>query len=238
MDATATAILGKLKIVDGERERRGRDPSLNAKVAALKTFQQRRFSHTYADLLPSPRYGAAARFFLDELYGPEDFSRRDAQFSRVVPALVRLFPSEVVETVGTLGELHALSETLDTLMATQLASALIAPPDYIRAWQATGRAAERRNQIDLTLRVAGQLDRFTRKPLLRHSLRLMRGPAKAAGLTELQRFLEAGFDTFREMRGAQEFMALVEAREQALAAALFSADRSSALALLPSEGQS
>ena len=32
------------------------------------------------------RYAGAARFFLDELYGPGDFSQRDAQFARVVPA--------------------------------------------------------------------------------------------------------------------------------------------------------
>ena len=74
-------------------------PELQAKVLLLKAFQRQRFARTYEDLLDTPRYGAAARFFLDELYGPTDFTRRDAQFARVVPALVRLFPPEVVETV-------------------------------------------------------------------------------------------------------------------------------------------
>ncbi len=59
----------------------------------------------------------AARFFLDDLYGPEDFTRRDEQFARVVPGLVRLFPQEIVGTVISLGELHALSEQFDTAMA-------------------------------------------------------------------------------------------------------------------------
>jgi hypothetical protein len=52
---------------------------------------------------------------------------------------------------------------------------------------------------------------------------MMRGPARAAGLSELQRFLESGFDIFRAMNGAQEFIAIVGARERALAAALFAA---------------
>ena len=86
MSASAVAILGLLKVVDAERERRSADPGLNARVAALKAFQQRRFSHTYADLLASSRYGAVARFFLDELYGPSDFTRRDEQFARMVRA--------------------------------------------------------------------------------------------------------------------------------------------------------
>jgi len=67
------------------------------------------------------------------------------------------------------------------------------------------------------------LDRVTRLPLLRNSLRLMRGPARAAGLGELQRSLETGFDTFRSMKGAQEFIALVGSRERDFAAALFAA---------------
>ena len=197
-----------------------------AGVAALKAFQQRRFSHSYADLLTTARYGAASRFFLDELYGPMDFTRRDAQFARVVPALVRLFPHEVVETVAALAELHALSESLDTTMASQLGPVVVTPLEYIRIWQATGRVAERAAQIDLTLNVATRLDRFTRKPLLRNSLRLMRGPARAAGMAELQHFLETGFDTFRAMRGAEEFISIVQSREQALAFTLFGADLS------------
>ena len=51
----------------------------------------------------------------------------------------------------------------------------------------------------------------------------MRGPARAAGLAELQRSLEAGFDTFRKMKGADEFIATIAAREQDFAAALFAA---------------
>jgi len=225
MSATTEAILANLKIVADERALRVNVPGLAAKVSALKEYQQRRFVHTYADLLATTRYGAAAQFFLDELYGPSDFSRRDTQFARVVPALVRLFPSEVVQTVATLARLHALSETLDSTMARHLVDdTQITAHPYIRAWQATGRVADRESQIALTLEVASRLDRFTRKPLLRNSLRLMRGPARAAGLGELQQFLENGFDTFRAMKGSQEFISIVELRERALASSLFQAD--------------
>ncbi len=229
MSAAADSILCHLETVDAERARRSAVPGLEARVAALKTFQQRRFSHTYADLLESARHGPAARFFLDELYGPRDYSRRDTQFARVVPALVRLFPREIVDTVRRLAELHALSETLDTAMALQLDGKHVTPLRYIRAWQLVGRDADRQAQIAVTLDVARRLDRLTRKVLLRQSLHLMRGPARAAGLGELQAFLEAGFDTFRAMKGAEEFLATVRTREEALSAALFAADTSEAI---------
>jgi hypothetical protein len=242
VSAAGESILASLAVVAAERARRANVAGFATRVAALKGFQQRRFSHTYADLLASARYGAVARFFLDELYGPNDFTRRDAQFARMVPAMVRLFTSDVVETVATVSGLHALTETLDTAMAEHLDGDGVGAIDYVRAWQAVGRPAERERQIAMTVDVAERLDRLVRKPLLGSGLRLMRGPARAAGLTELHRFLESGFETFREMKGASEFIAMVTTREHALAAALFGADLDGAsvgrspehaLALLP-----
>lgn len=221
MTADARSILEQLAVVERERAARAADAALAESVVALKDYQQRRFASTYADLLSSPRYAPAARFFLDELYGPRDFSSRDAQFARVVPAMVRLFPTEIVSTVQTLAGLHALSETLDTLMARRLKGSAIDRPSYVDAWQHTGDAVQRERQIALTLVVGSSLDRLTRKPFLRGALHMMRGPAKAAGLPALQEFLEVGFDTFKAMGGATDFLSTVGARERALAKALF-----------------
>jgi hypothetical protein len=223
MPADTQAILDQLRCVGLERERRNAAPALARAVQRVKHYQQLRFSHTYADLLGSERYAGAARFFLDDLYGPRDFTDRDQQFARVVPALVRLFPQEIVETVYTLAQLHALSEQLDSTMGSFLIDTEISGPHYIRAWQFCGDAPARERQIALTLEIGASLDRLTRKPLLRHTLHLMRGPARAAGLADLQQFLERGFDTFRAMRGARQFLDLVGARERALASALFDA---------------
>lgn len=223
MGSHAESILHDLQRVGDERHRRRADPTLGERVRAAKAYQQRRFSHTYADLLEHPRYRAASRFFLDELYGPTDFTRRDDQFARVVPAMVRLFPDDIIGTVSTLASLHALSEQLDTQLAGHLGAPGVDAPAYVAAWQATGRPEAREQQIALTVRVGERLDRLTRNPVLRHSLRMMRGPARAAGLTELQQFLESGFDTFRAMRGAQDFLTMIGQRERELAAVLFAA---------------
>ena len=223
MPADASSILADLRLVAAERERRAASVDLMARVQAIKHYQQRRFSHTYADLLAAPRYAAVARFFLDELYGPHDFTERDAQLARIVPALVRLFPQAMVDAVGTLVQLHALSEVLDSRMGANLDGVDVDASRYIEAWCATGMVESRERQIALTLEVGTALDALTRKALLRNSLRLMRRPAHAAGLGALQTFLEAGFDTFKAMGGAQEFLSLIESREHRLADALFAA---------------
>lgn len=226
MPPAADQILQGLQAVAAERAARAGDSPLAASCDAVKRYQHARFGVTYVDLMAQRRYARAAEFFLTDLYGPADFSDRDDQFARIVPALVRLFPGHIVETVGELAELHALSERLDTAMARQRladrpASAAVAGADYGRWWRAVGDPQARERQIALMVAVGQALDRYTRNLLLRQSLRLMRGPAAAAGLGALQGFLERGFDTFREMAGAQVFLDTIATRERQLAAALF-----------------
>jgi hypothetical protein len=224
MTSAADRIIEHLGRVNAERAHRQLTPGLAARVDDVKRYQQRRFAATYWDLLGSERYARAANFFLNELYGPQDFRRRDAQFLRVVPALVRLFPADVVDTVCRLAELHELSEALDTRMglAVPIAGGPLCASAYVLAWQACGRAPDRDRQISLTIQLGRMLDHLTRKPVLRHSLRMMRGPARAAGLAELQVLLESGFDAFKVMGGAKDFLKLVEERERRLAVAMFS----------------
>ena len=224
MSTTASVILAHLQRVDAERVFRLGSPEIKAKVDAIKFYQHQRFSLTYADFLTSDRYGPAARFFLDELYGPRDFAARDAQFAKVVPTIVRLFPRQLVDTVKALAELHAISEHLDSATGLALVSVAVDALAYTQAWQAASSPTEREHQIALTIDLGQSLDRLTRKPLLHKSLRMMRGPAVAAGLGDLQRLLEAGFDAFAAMGGAQEFLRVVGARERALAQRLFAAD--------------
>jgi len=62
---------------------------------------------------------------------------------------------------------------------------------------------------------------------------MMRGPAQAAGLGALQGFLEAGFEAFGHMGGADDFLNTIATREQAwLNRLLDHAGASAALAAL------
>ncbi len=240
----AHRIIEHLATVTRLRALRQADPALGRQVLALKAYQAARFELTYADLLANTRYRPAAQFFLDDLYGPQEFSQRDDQFGRIVPGLVRVFPEELVQTLELLSQLHALTEALDDGAARQLPGL---PPDaagYAAAWQATGRAPAREQQIKLTLSIGAALDHYTRNRLIHSTLKLMRKPARKAGLGDLQQFLERGFDAFGGMKGAGEFLAWVGERERALAAALFApgapaaaarprGEREGALAQLP-----
>ena len=221
LKSTGEKIIISLQQVARERMLRASDAVLGEAVVRVKAFQHDRFARTYADLMADARYQDVTNFFMDDIYGPGDFSQRDTQFARIVPALVRLFPSEIVQTIAQLAELHALSEQLDTAMGMRLGLLRLNGQKYGEVWRAVGEPMIREKQIDLIVAVGRALDRYTRKAMLRHSLRVMRRPAQAAGLGSLQTFLERGFDTFRAMGGANDFLALISQRERALAVNLF-----------------
>lgn len=196
------------------------DAAVNARWLAVKRWQAGRLARTYPDLLASPRYRPACEFFLDELYGAKDFEARDREALRVVPKLARMLPERAVETMALAVELDETSESLDA----RLAQAISLPVDaagYARAYRETGTLAERRLQIETVDRIGRTLEKLARVPLLAGMLHMMRAPAEAAGFGHLHRFLQNGFDAFKAMGGAGEFLQTICSRETALMESLF-----------------
>lgn len=203
---------------------RGSQSGSPARLVALKRFQSERLGRTYADLASQPRYRSATDFFLGDLYGPRDFSRRDAAMLKVLPAMTRMMPAFAVETATLAVELEALSEALDHRTAEALAPGEIDTSSYAAAYRTATTREERLRQIDLIVAVGKRLDKVVKVPLIYQTLKLMRRPARAAGLEELQHFLERGFEAFVAMGGAQEFLATIRERESAILNRLFSGE--------------
>lgn len=191
----------------------------------LKEYQAARLAHCYADLLASERYRPAAEFFLSDLYGPKDFRTRDEELARVVPVMVRVLPARALQTLLDAVKMDTLSESLDTAMVLALRKngkgRRIDWPAYVAAYRACGRRQDRELQITLIDHIGKTLDRLTRMPLIRVSLKLMSGPAHLAGLGALHDFLQGGFVAFSDMKGADEFLEIVGARETALMREMF-----------------
>ena len=203
---------------------RGAGANPPPRLAELKRWQSERLAASYADLSAKARYGGATRFFLEDLYGPKDFSERDEELIRIMPAMSRILPASAVETAALAIELEALSESLDHRVAAALPDGPIDDAAYSKAYRAGSTRPERERQIELIDAVGRRLDSLVRKPLVSKALRVMRGPAHVAGLGDLQEFLERGFAAFRGMEGADEFLATLAQREKAILNRLFSGD--------------
>ena len=217
----AAAMEGHLRFL---KELRGREKARPTRIQEVKRWQAERLAATYADVANEPRYEAATRYFLDDLYGPTDFSGRDQAMLRIVPVMARVLPASAVETAALAVELDALSEDLDQRLALSLGTIPLDAQSYAAAYRESSTRQERERQIVLIDAVGHRLDSLVKKPLLGRTLKLMRRPARMAGLNDLQDVLERGFEAFRLMGGADYFLELVRTRESEILNRLFSGE--------------
>lgn len=223
----AERVMAGLREINHLRSLSQKNPDLKASLALLRPWQAARLSQTHADLLTSSRYAKAARFFLDDIYGPHDFSQRDADLVRIVSAIERLLPQQAIRTVAHAVELNLLTELLDHDLALRLPVGLeiLTPAQYAQAYAVAEKKNDRIRQIELVQLTGQELDKLVRLPLMGSALRMMRKPAALAGLSSLQQFLERGFAAFHSMKGADDFLRLVSERERDLMQALFNQSR-------------
>ncbi|MCW0438804.1 hypothetical protein [Xanthomonas sacchari] len=195
----------------------------------LRRWQSERLEHSFEHFLEDPQRRPAAMFFLTDVYGDRDFSRRDADIVKVLPMMQRLMPASLLDTVADGIELGALTHALDLRMAEALQDLTprrkrLDEALYAEAYRQTGLPRLRQRQIDLIARVGLGLAKAVHTPGVRMLLRFARGPAKAAGLSELQGFLERGFDAFSKLGDAEGFIGDIETTERAVSERLFAGD--------------
>ncbi|HEY1036644.1 MAG TPA: hypothetical protein VGE09_16840 [Pseudoxanthomonas sp.] len=195
----------------------------------LRRWQAARLETSFIHFLNDPKRRAAAMFFLTDVYGDHDFSRRDANVAKVMPMMQRLLPGAVLGTVAHGIELGALTHALDMRMAEALHR--LAPGRrkldadlYGRAYREVGLPRLRGHQIDLIAEVGVGLAQAVKTPGVATLLKLSRGPAKATGLGELQGFLERGFAAFAALGDGKAFVRDIEKAERTISRRLFAAD--------------
>ena len=195
-------------------------PQLVERLRELRSWQAQRLQRTYADQRADPRRAAAMGFFLSDLYGPQDFSRRDRELTEASAVLWRTLPPSALKLLELAIELEVLSEDLDLAVSECLAAGPISAETYAQAYRAVGRPEARRRQIELILEIGARLGRTVRIPLIGLALRAARAPARIAGFGALQDFLERGFAAFRRMPGAAPLLEAIRDRETAFMTSL------------------
>jgi hypothetical protein len=184
---------------------------------ALQDWQRDRLARSYADLVAVDRYRAAAEFFLTELYGGLHFRERDHEVERVLPIMIRMLRDDMLLALAEAFELQALSLDLDMSMARVMADSGLDALDvesYGTVYRACGRAGDRARQIELIRQLGLVLNELVHHRVVLLMVRMVRGPARAAGFGLLQSFLESGLFAFRAMGDGTEFVEAIWERER------------------------
>jgi len=214
-------IYGQRRVADSD--------GLSPEMQLLRQFQANRLKETYADLMASERYGRVTQFFLTDIYGAKDFSQRDADAEEAYNSMRKYLPDRLLTTMGKAVELNRLTKELDEKMLHVLVNDLnmtdtLTPEMYAEAYRLLDNYDERVTQLDLIMDIGHGVDNLTRIPMIGLILRAARRPANRAGWHELQDFLERGFQTFKQMGGADEFLSIVEEREHRILDQIFAGD--------------
>lgn len=193
-------------------------------LSMLRAWQAERLERSFADVLADPSMREAGRFFLSDLYADRDFSGRDRDVDRIMPVLVHLLPEAMLRAARDAIELHVLSHALDLRLVAAIERRrwrAIDASRYAEVYRDAGLPRLRQRQIRLVVSVGRSLDAAVRRHGVHRLLRASRLPARAAGLSELQGFLERGFDAFARLGGATRFLDRVARGEGEVSRRLF-----------------
>lgn len=182
----------------------------------LQSWQQNRLAMTFDDLIRQQTYRPAVTFFLTELYGGLDFRERDQDMHRVMPVMKRFLPDNVLYIMSEAFELQAISLEFDMEMARHMRLSGLDELDmsaYCTVYRACSDKPGRERQIQLIRKLSYDLERLESKPMVNALVRLLRGPAHAAGFGALQEFLETGLGSFRAMDDIAYFNETIYQRE-------------------------
>lgn len=206
-----------LNTVAAEHEKRHNDPERQHAIMQLAQWQSNRLLETYSDLVAQPRYREAMLFFKEDMYAPKDFSKRDSEAQKVIPMMVRIVPSNMVETLESVMELNALTMQLDD----QLAMAIkglghiehITAEHYAEGYRVCDNYDTRVHQIELLVKLGQAVSKYVTMPYIATTLKMMGGPASMMGLSALHEFFKRGYGGFKKIGDTDAFLSEIQFRE-------------------------
>ncbi len=189
----------------------------------IQAWQRQRMAEDYQDFASQEDYFPAIDFFLTELYGDFGFIDRNHDLNKVYPAMVKLLPASMLDTLTDALVFQAHSLRMDMLMAEciqQLRPDLISVQQidlklYAELNHRVVAESSRRQQIGEVIKLGKSLVNVADHAILLRLLKMMRVPARAAGFGVLQTFLEQGLSAFQKMPDADYFLHTIEIREAA-----------------------
>ncbi|MCG8351839.1 MAG: hypothetical protein MI924_29085 [Chloroflexales bacterium] len=191
-------------------------PTLDEYRQILQIFQSARLRRDYSDLAAQPQYYSVSDFFFTQMYGPHDFTERDAG-ARRLHHFIHLVPGVRLRDVEEAVELLELTSKLDDDVARWL-QALNAPfdfdePTYECAYFQADNYEQRLYQLNLVHATLLNMHRLTNIPFLGFALRQARFVALMSGMEALHTFMVEGHTALLPVQNIRYFADTVYERE-------------------------
>jgi hypothetical protein len=182
-------------------------------IRAVQAWQCKRLLVSHQDMYQQKRFKPAVGFFINELYGPNDFSQRDQDIARIVPKMSKFLPEKALQSLASALYLNTLSFELDFDLAKQLLNTEINRDTYAKAYISSDNIANRQKQIDYIRTLGNDLAEVVKMKGISSLLFISRKPAKMAGVLALHEFLDKGFKSFKNLGDVEDFITPVVNKE-------------------------
>jgi hypothetical protein len=182
-------------------------------IRDVQTWQCKRLLVSHQHMYQQNRFKPAVEFFINELYGPNDFSQRDQDIARIVPKMSKFLPEKALQSLASALHLNTLSFELDFALAKKLESTEINRDSYAKAYVSCDNLATRQQQIDYIRTLGNDLAEVVKMKGISSLLFISRKPAKMAGVLALHEFLEKGFKAFKNIGNVEDFIVPVVNKE-------------------------
>ncbi|MGO4890720.1 FFLEELY motif protein [Flavobacterium sp. W21_SRS_FM6] len=191
------------------------------RIRRLQAWQCQRLMISHQTSYANEKFKPAITFFVNELYGPKDFSQRDKDIARVVNKLSTVVPDKALQTLATALQLYELSFELDFEMVKKLSDQDLNRARYLEAYRACNNSHGRQQQIYLIEVLGNHLAEVVKIRGISALLLLSRKPAKYAGLDALHTFVSDGFKAFKGIGKVEDFILPIVYHEQRLMKLMF-----------------
>jgi hypothetical protein len=182
-------------------------------IRAVQAWQCKRLLVSHQEMYQQKRFKPAVEFFINELYGPNDFSQRDQDIARIVPKMSKFLPEKALQSLASALHLNTLSFELDFDLAKKLVGVDINCDSYAKAYVNCDNLATRQQQIDYIRTLGNDLADVVKMKGISSLLFISRKPAKMAGVLALHEFLDKGFKSFKNLGNVEDFITPVVNKE-------------------------
>lgn len=183
---------------------------------ALQIFQSNRLRRDYSDLAEIPQYEPVGEFFFSELYGPRDFTRRDAE-ARRLQTLLHVLPGVHLRDIEQVLALLEITNGLDDDLARQMVAEGVHvdfdEPTYERLYREADNYVDRAEQLELIRDCLYNVFRLSRSALLGVALHRTGLVARLAGFEMGHDFLRKGYDALQRVSSIDMFAETIYSRE-------------------------
>lgn len=188
-----------------------REPALMSCLQAVQAWQKQRMQNTHAQLFAEPNHVKIAAYFLNRLYGGDEFETLARQLERILPKakkIERIVPKTAIET-GNFGiSLAVLAVQLDEAVAAYLLQNQldVTATNMVKAYHACDQKAQREKQMALLSKLCYRLDKYVRSFMLKKAFDISKGAAYNHGFNALYDFLGEGFDAMKPIKSMEKFI--------------------------------